>query len=116
MPKRRRYASWLPPNPRERAELLKIRRKQHLAIAWMVGLIPGGWIAVLLAPDETVFVPLTLLWISVGLWFAEQVGAARCPRCGEDFCDRQQLAYWHSLFKTRCDNCGLSLAKSAGRG
>src|ERR1700746_165791 len=74
------YPSWLPPNPRERMELLKMRRRQHLVIAWMVGLIPGGWIVVLFAPDESFFVPFTLLWIAVGLWFAERLGATRCPR------------------------------------
>jgi hypothetical protein len=113
MPTRRAYASWLPPNPRERMELLKLRRMQHLVIAWMVGLIPGGWIVVLLAPDEAVFVPFTLLWISVGLWFAERVGAGRCPRCGDDFFEKRQLPYWHGLFNSRCENCGLSLRKTA---
>jgi hypothetical protein len=84
-----------------------------MVIAWMIGLIPGGWIVVLLAPDEAVFVPFTLLWIAVGLWFAERLGATRCPRCGYDFCDRRELACWSSLFNSRCENCGLTLAKTA---
>jgi hypothetical protein len=107
------YASWLPPNPRERAELLKMRRMQHLVIAWMAGLIPGGWLVALLAPDETVFVPFTLVWIAVGLWFVERIGARRCPRCGDDFCEKREFSYWSGLFNHRCENCGLSLKKAA---
>ena len=108
---RRFYASWLPPNPRERTALLKMRRRQHLAIAWLVGLIPSGWIVVLLAPDEALFVPFTLFWIAVGLWLAERIGAAPCPRCGRDFCDKREFACWHGLFTNRCENCGLTLGK-----
>jgi hypothetical protein len=110
---RRIYASWLPPNPRERLELQRIKRRQQLVLAWMLGLIPGGWIVVLLAPDETIFVPFTLLWIAVGLWFAGRVGATRCPRCGKDFCEKRELAYWHGLFNSRCESCGLTLAETA---
>jgi hypothetical protein len=112
MPTRRVYASWLPPNPRERTELLKMRRMQHLVIAWMVGVIPGGWIMLLLAPVDGVFVPFTLLWIALGLWFAGRLGAGRCPRCGDDFCEKQKLPNWHRLFARRCGNCGLSLTKT----
>ena len=112
MQTRRIYASWLPPNPRERTELLKLRRLQHLAIAWMAGLIPSSWIVALFAPDETLFVPFTLLWLALGLWFAERVSARRCPRCGEEFCEKRQLAHLGGLFNSRCENCGLSLAKS----
>jgi hypothetical protein len=107
------YPSWLPPNPRERMELLKMRRRQHLVIAWMVGLIPGGWIVVLFAPDESFFVPFTLLWIAVGLWFAERLGATRCPRCGSEFSEKHELTYWSGLFNSRCENCGLTLGKTA---
>jgi hypothetical protein len=113
MPTRRIYASWLPPNSRERPELLKMRRKQHLVIGWMLALIPGGWLVVLLAPDGAVFAPFTLLWIAVGLWFAGRVGATRCPRCGNDFCARRELVHWYSLFNSRCENCGLTLGKIA---
>jgi hypothetical protein len=111
-PPRRVYASWLPPNPRERSELLKMRRMQHLVIAWMVGLIPAGWIVMLLAPDDVAFVPFTLLWIAVGLWFAKRLGTGRCPRCGDDFCEKRELPYWTGLFANRCENCGLSLKKT----
>jgi len=114
MPTRRVYASWLPPNPRERTELLKIRRRQHLVIAWMLGLIPGGWIVVLFLPNDEVFVPFTLLWIAAGLWFAARISAMRCPRCGDDFCERDELASWHGLFNSRCENCGLTLRKTTG--
>lgn len=109
MSTRRVYASWLPPNRHERRELLKLRRMQRLVIGWMVGLIPGGWIIVLLAPDDVVFVPFTILWIAVGVWFAGRVGATRCPRCGRDFCAKHELPYWYGLFNTRCENCGLGL-------
>jgi hypothetical protein len=109
MPTRRIYASWLPPNRRERTELLKLRRRQHSVIGWMAGLIPSSWIVALLAPDEAIFVPFTLLWIALGLWFAERVGATRCPRCGDEFCEKRELPYWRGLFNRRCENCGLSL-------
>jgi hypothetical protein len=113
MASRRVYASWLPPSPRERTELLKMRRRQHLVIAWLIGLIPGGWMIVLFAPDEVVFVPFTLFWIALGLWFAGRVSATRCPRCGDDFCEKDELVYWHGLFNRRCGNCGLTLGKTA---
>jgi predicted RNA-binding Zn-ribbon protein involved in translation (DUF1610 family) len=89
-----------------------MRRRQHFVIAWMLGLIPGGWIMVLFMPDEAVFVPFTLFWIALGLWFVERVGAMPCPRCGDDFCERGDFANWQGLFNSRCENCGLSLEKS----
>jgi hypothetical protein len=103
------YPSWLPPNPRERAELRRMRRWQNLAITWMLSFIPSGWMMALFAPDESMFVPLTLFWIAMGLWFAERLGATRCPRCGDDFSDKGHMVYWHGLFNTRCESCGLSL-------
>ena len=113
MPTRRVYPSWLPPNPRERTELIKLRRMQNVAIGWMASLIPAGWMVVLLAPDENLFVPFTLVWVAAGLWLAERVGAERCPRCGHEFCDRREFPYWFSLFSWRCDNCGLSLREAS---
>jgi hypothetical protein len=86
---------------------------QHLLIAWMIGLIPGGWIVVMLARDDVVFVPFTLLWIALGLWFAGRLGAGRCPRCGVEFCEQHELPYWHGLFASQCENCGLSLKETA---
>jgi hypothetical protein len=112
MPTRRVFASWLPPNPHERIELIKMRRMQWLVIAWMIGVIPGGWIIVLLAPADGLFVPFTIIWIGIGLWLAGRVGGTRCPRCGGDFCERHELPYWYSLFNRRCENCGLSLSSS----
>jgi hypothetical protein len=108
---RRVYASWLPPNLRERMQLVKIRRWQRFVIGWMLGLIPSSWIAALLAPEKTI-IPLTLLWIAVGLWLAELVGAIRCPRCGSDFCGKRQFACWHGLFTNQCEQCGLTLEKT----
>jgi hypothetical protein len=84
-----------------------------MVIAWMIGLIPGSWMVVLFAPDEVVFVPFTLFWIALGLWFASRVGATRCPRCGDNFCVKGELASWHGLFNSRCENCGLSLGENA---
>jgi hypothetical protein len=78
----------------------------------MLGLIPSGWVVALFAPDESVFVPFTLFWIALGLWFMQRLGATRCPRCGDDFCEKTDLAYWHGLFNSRCENCGLTLEKT----
>jgi hypothetical protein len=111
MSTRRVYASWLPPNPRERMQLIKLRRMQRFVIAWMLSLIPGIWIAALLAPVKA-FIPLTLLWIAAGLWFAELVGAIRCPRCGCDFCGKREVVCWHGLFARRCEHCGLTLKRT----
>lgn len=111
MSTRRVYASWLPPNPRERIQLVKMKRSQRFAIFWMVTLIPSGWIAVLLVPEKALL-PFTLFWIAVGLWLIELIGGIRCPRCGHDFCGKRALACWHGLFATRCEHCGLTLEKS----
>jgi len=107
--RKRIYPSWLPPNPREREALLQIRRSQHTVIAWMIGLIPAGWLAVLLTESDELFVPLTLFWFAVGLMLAQRVTANPCPRCGEHFCAKSVAPYWHGLFKRRCDECGLTL-------
>ena len=106
------YASWLPPNTRERTQLLRVKRKQRLVIAWMLSLIPSCWVAVLLAPEGAV-AALTLLWIGVGLWFAELVAAIRCPRCDHDFCGKREVACWYGLFANQCTHCGLTLERTA---
>lgn len=108
---RRVYPSWLPPKPRERLQLVKIRRRQRFVIAWMLSLIPSSWIAALLAPENAV-IPFTLLWIAAGLGFADLVGAIRCPRCGSDFCGKREIACWHGLFANRCKHCGLTMGKT----
>jgi hypothetical protein len=109
MSARRAYPSWLPPNPRERDMLLKIRRMQTLVIIWFAGFFPAGWIVILATRSNSTFVPLTVLWIGVGVWLARRVTANRCPRCGENFCEKSQLPYWYGLFNSRCESCGLSL-------
>lgn len=105
----RNYPSWLPPNPGERAALRQIRRSQNTVIVWLVGLIPAGWIALLLTESDELLVPLTLFWIGAGLFLAQRVTANPCPRCGERFCTKSDLPYWYGLFKRRCDGCGLTL-------
>jgi hypothetical protein len=110
MATRRVYAWWLPPNPRERLVLLKLKRQQRLAAAWLMALIPAGWLLVLLTPTELVFAPFTIIWIGIGLWLAHRISATRCPRCGAGFAARRELPYLYVLFNQRCENCGLGLA------
>jgi hypothetical protein len=112
MSPRRVYPSWLPPNPREREALLKIRRWQKLALLWMAGLIPAGWLTMLLGGSIDVFVPLTAGWILAGIVISRRVAALKCPRCGGNFCDISAMPYWHGLFARRCENCGVSLKRS----
>lgn len=106
---RRYYPTWLPPNPRERHALLSLRRRQIGVIVWLAGLAPVGWIAAALTRSDSLFVPLTIFWLLVGVMLSQRAVATPCPRCGEKFCQRQELPYWYGLFTRRCDNCGLSL-------
>jgi hypothetical protein len=108
-PPRRVYASWLPPNPRERAALVQLRRRQTTVILWLAGLIPAGWTSALVTGSDTLFVPITIFWIAVGVWLAHGVTAIPCPRCGQKFCSVRELPYWPGLFNRRCDACGLTL-------
>jgi hypothetical protein len=112
MPTRRVFASWLPPTPSERVQLLKLRRMQRLVLLWMIALIPAGWIVVLFAPTDRLFVPFTIAWIAAGLWFAGLVSTRPCPRCSAKFCEKHELPYWYGLFNSKCENCGLSLQSS----
>jgi hypothetical protein len=112
MPARRVYASWLPPSPGERVQLLRLKRMQRLVILWMTGLIPAGWVFVLFAPTDVLFVPFAIAWIAAGLWFAGLVSTTRCPRCSANFCEKHELPYWYGLFNSKCENCGLSLDSS----
>lgn len=109
MPPVRVYPSWLPPNPREREALLKIRRMQTRALLWMAGLIPAGWLAMLLRVSMDLLAPLSAGWIAAGILIGRRVAALKCPRCGGNFCDVGAMPYWHGLFARRCATCGLSL-------
>jgi hypothetical protein len=109
MPQKRVYPSWLPPNPREREGLLEIRYRQRIVLVWLIALSPVGWIAASIMHSDSIFVPLTIFWILVGIVLAQRVIATLCPRCGEKFCEREQLPFWYGLFNRRCENCGLSL-------
>jgi hypothetical protein len=109
MAARRIYPSWLPPNPREREALLKIRQMQRLAIVWLCAFIPVSWLLILLTRSDALFVPLTAIWIVAGVVFARHVSASRCPRCGEGFCEKSELSYWYGLLNKRCNACVLSL-------
>ena len=109
MSQRRVYPSWLPPNPREREALVRIRKSQISVIACLICLIPAGWIAALLTRSDVLFVPLTVFWIAVGIVLAQRVAANPCPRCGEKFSARSPMPYWFGLFNRRCSSCGLTL-------
>lgn len=109
MPRRRVYPSWLPLNPREREGLLRIRRWQTLALLWMAGLIPAGWLTMLFAGSADLFAPLTAGWLVVGILMSRRVTSFTCPRCGDNFCDVSAMPYWHGLFTRRCESCGVSL-------
>jgi len=106
------YPSWLPPNPRERRELLKIRRMQKSVIAWMIGFMPAGWMVILVTRSIDFMVPLTVLWFGIGIWLARRATASPCPRCAAKFCEKRGLPYWYGLFSSRCESCGLSLASA----
>jgi len=114
MSRRRTYPSWLPPNPREREGLLKIRRRQTFVIAWLMGFLPASWVVILATRSNSAFVPLTVLWIGIGVLLARRVTANLCPRCGENFCEKSELPSWYGLFNSRCESCGLSLKPDAG--
>jgi hypothetical protein len=109
MPQKRVYPSWLPPNPRERAGLLQIRYRQRIVIAWLIALSPVGWLAAVITHSDSIFVPLTIFWILVGIGLAQRVSMIPCPRCGGKFCERAQLPFWYGLLNRRCENCGLTL-------
>ena len=107
--RRRYYPSWLPATPREREGLQRLRRNQIGVIVYLAALAPMGWIGVWLVDSNALLVPLTLVWILIGVMLAQRVAAGLCPRCGEPFCQRPDLPFWFGLLARRCDNCGLSL-------
>jgi hypothetical protein len=106
---RRHYPSWLPPNPRERAALLRLNRWQNLVIVWLVGLLPAGVISAIVTGTIDLLVPITIFWIGGGLVMAQRISAIACPRCKGRFCARQELPFWNCLLNRRCDNCCLTL-------
>jgi len=116
MPPRRVYPSWLPPTPREHDELLKLRRLQVTALGWMVAFLPAGWVLILITRSADFVVPLTVLWLAVGVYIAGRVTASRCPRCGERFSEKAEMPYWYGIFNRRCENCGLSLPRDRTSG
>jgi hypothetical protein len=109
MAQRRAYPSWLPPTAEQRAELLRIRRSQTAVLLWMVAFIPAGWVVMLLARSTVMLVPLTILWIGIGIVLARRVREISCPRCGSDFCTKAGMPYMYALFNSRCEACGLTL-------
>jgi predicted RNA-binding Zn-ribbon protein involved in translation (DUF1610 family) len=109
MGQRRIYPSWLPPTAEQRKGLLRIRRSQTVAMLWMVAFIPAGWVVMLLARSSVMLVPLTILWISVGVALARHITEFPCPRCGAAFCVKTGMPYMYALFNGRCEACGLSL-------
>lgn len=109
MPSRRVYPSWLPPNPREREALGRLRYRQAWVIGWLIALLPAGWLVLALTASAFLAAMLTIFWIAAGAGLARRVTASRCPRCNERFCTRLELPYWYGLFNRRCESCGLSL-------
>ena len=105
------YPSWLPPTPNEREGLRLIRYRQWVVIAWLVALSPVGWTAAALTHSDSVFVPITIFWIFVGIWLAQRVSEMPCPRCKRKFCERASMPFWYGLFNRECERCGLTLKK-----
>jgi hypothetical protein len=103
------YPSWLPPSPRERDELIKLRRMQIAALGWIVAFIPAGWLLILITGSLDFVLPLTIVWFVAGLSIARRVTARQCPRCGEGFSAKLATPNWYGLFNRRCESCGLSL-------
>jgi hypothetical protein len=103
------YPSWLPPSPRERDELIKLRRMQIAALGWIVAFIPAGWLLILITGSLDFVLPLTIVWFVAGLSIARRVTARQCPRCGEGFSAKLATRNRYGLFNRRCESCGLSL-------
>jgi hypothetical protein len=109
MAQRRTYPSWLPPTAGQRAELLRIRRSQTVVLLWMAAFLPAGWAVMWLARSTVMLVPLTILWIGLGIVLARRVTEIPCPRCGAAFCTKAGMPYMYALFNSRCEACGLTL-------
>jgi hypothetical protein len=109
MAQRRIYPAWLPATTDQRMALMRIRSRQTLVLLWMAGLIPAGCMIIALSPSNVVLVPLTLLWIGIGIWLAHRLSQTRCPRCAATFCQKADMPYLYALFNNRCESCGLTL-------
>jgi hypothetical protein len=109
----RYYPSWLPPTPREREALIRLRRHQIGVVIFLGLLAPLGWLAVWITDSDTFLVPLTLAWLLLGVMLTQRIGAVICPRCGERFCRKPDLPFWFCLLLRRCDHCGLTLETPA---
>lgn len=107
--RRRYFPSWLPATASERQGLLRIRRHQIGVIVFLAALAPVGWVMIWLTGSDTFLVPLTLLWLTIGVTLAQRVAMGRCPRCGERFCQKPDLPFWFGLLARNCDHCGLGL-------
>lgn len=75
----------------------------------MVAFIPAGWVVILLTRSSAMLLPLTILWIALGVAMARRVTDKRCPRCGGNFCTKAEMPYFYGLFNRRCEACGLTL-------
>jgi hypothetical protein len=82
---------------------------QRIVLTWLVAFIPAGWVVIAFTTSDAMIVPFTLLWITVGIAFAQRVATLPCPRCQANFCEKSQLPYWYGLLNRRCENCGLTL-------
>jgi hypothetical protein len=71
-------------------------------------MIPAGWAILIMAPSTMVLIPLTVIWIGLGLSMARGLALSPCPRCGSAFCDAPGMPYWYALFASDCQKCGLS--------
>jgi len=109
MAQQRIYPAWLPPTTAQRAALLRIRRRQSLALLWMVAFIPAGWLVIALTRSIVMLLPLTILWISHGISLARRLIETPCPRCAGNFCAKAAMPYLYALFNNRCESCGLTL-------
>jgi Na+/proline symporter len=109
MAQRRIYPAWLPPTTDQRAALMRIRRRQTLALFWMIALLPAGWLILALSPPNVILVPLTIVWIGFGIALARRLTQTPCPRCAATFCQKEGMPYLYALFNNRCESCGLTL-------
>ena len=80
-----------------------------MVIAWLIAMLPAGWIILAVTASGVLIAALTIFWIALGVALAKQVTEQRCPRCHDWFCLRREPPYWYGLFNHCCESCGLSL-------